>query len=93
MMRGCEKRVVHIKNPNDPHFEEVYLFLKENVSPVPSKGDLWREAEKIIERCTLRDSVILPPPPRKADTGVRALYFSAGALIGAFVATLAFLLF
>ena len=67
--------------------------MKENVSPSPSKGELWREAEKIIERYAQRETVILPPPPCRDGKGVRPLYFSAGALIGAFVATVALLVF
>ena len=88
MLRGCEKRVVHIKNPDNPHFEEIYLFLKEDAAPNIPQGELWREAEKIIEHCAYKDEI---PSFSSPSRGKNLLSFSFGALTGTLAFMLAFL--
>lgn len=51
MLRGCQKKVFYMKNPNGVYFDEVYFILKKGL-PDPSgqsfSSDLAAEADRII---------------------------------------------
>ena len=47
MIKGCEKRVIHIKSPKSDIFEEAYLILKDADHEGPS-CDIVREAERLL---------------------------------------------
>lgn len=51
MLRGCQKKVYHIKNVGGRYFEEAYLILKKEAPEVTGRtysADLAEEAERII---------------------------------------------
>ena len=52
-MRGCQRRVVFLKNVKSPIFEEAYFILKNDESTVKSSKnatrDMVSEANRIIE--------------------------------------------
>lgn len=50
-MRGCQKRVVFLKNTGSSIFEGAYFVLKEdkNGKPCATEGDMVLEASRIIE--------------------------------------------
>lgn len=80
MVKGCQRRVLHLKNPESGLFEEAFFFLK---APAPSEpGDarqMVAEANRILLGC------------RESETGVRPrsrrLAFVIGTLTGAAIAT------
>ena len=48
-MRGCERRIYHVKNAGSPLFEEAYLILRQGALPSsPDPGSRADEAERII---------------------------------------------
>ena len=49
MLRGCQKRIYHIKKVNGTYFEEAYLILKNNAPESGVSTDLAAEAERIIQ--------------------------------------------
>ena len=49
MIKGCQKRMIHVKNTNSPYFEEAYFILKNDVDPEPSENDMLTEAQRIAE--------------------------------------------
>lgn len=49
MVKGCQRRVLHLKNPESGLFEEAFFFLKS--PPVPGAGgarELVEEANRIL---------------------------------------------
>ena len=48
-MRGCQKRVIYLKNTGSEYFEEAYFVLKTTDSQKRSDTDIIREANRIIE--------------------------------------------
>lgn len=48
MIKGCQKKIIHLKSTNSPYFEEAYFILKESAYSL-SENDMIKEAEKIAE--------------------------------------------
>ncbi len=49
-MRGCEKKVIHLKGTNSNLFDEAYFIVKKKAALSPlSESDMVNEANRIIE--------------------------------------------
>ena len=87
MVRGCQKRIIYLKNSGSNLFEEAYFVIK-NTSQCEevSECDMIEEANRIIDESFYSEE--------RERFGVRlisflkkiALPFLAGALIGVLVA-------
>ena len=60
VLKGCEKRVIHVKSSNNPLFEEAYFFLKHQNDTLLPPTELWREAEKIVNQSLLENGQPTP---------------------------------
>ena len=56
MVKGCETRVVRLKNPESKVFEEVLFVLKEGGTSPMAKRDIVAEANRILEESSSRPS-------------------------------------
>ena len=50
MIKGCQKRMIHVKNTNSPYFEEAYFVLKNDVDLDTRENDMVLEAQKIASQ-------------------------------------------
>ncbi|MBR6676651.1 MAG: hypothetical protein IKL24_04895 [Clostridia bacterium] len=50
MIKGCQKKIIHLRNTESPFFEEAYFVLKEDLSPKPAEDDIIKEAMRIAEK-------------------------------------------
>ena len=77
-MKGCQRRVIHLKNPGGGLFEEAFFFLR---SPEPDAGsdprEMVAEANRILSGCGEG-----APKRRRA----KLVAFSCGVLLGAAIA-------
>lgn len=49
-MRGCQKRVIYLKNTGSDVFDEAYFVLKSDTGiGRKTEGDIIREANRIID--------------------------------------------
>ena len=84
MVRGCQKKTIHIKDTGSKYYEEAYFVLKPGVSEakIPS-SDMISEAVRIAGESIDRSA----PVKRSAVRHGGLLHFFAGLLLGgAFVA-------
>lgn len=53
MIKGCQKKIIHITNTGSPYFEEAYLILRRggdfSDAVEPDEADIVRQAVKIAE--------------------------------------------
>lgn len=53
MIKGCQKKIIHITNTGSPYFEEAYLVLRRggdfSDAVEPDEADIVRQAVKIAE--------------------------------------------
>ena len=80
MVKGCQRRVLHLKNPESGLFEEAFFFLKAPTAEAPGAArEMIAEANRILLGC------------RESGTGSRPrsrrLAFFVGILTGAVIAT------
>lgn len=80
MVKGCQRRVLHLKNPESGLFEEAFFFLKAPTLSEPADArEMIAEANRILLGC------------RESGTGSRPrsrrLAFFVGILTGAVIAT------
>ncbi len=47
MIKGCQKKIIHLKNTNSPYFEEAYFIMKDTADSGSKTVDIVREAERI----------------------------------------------
>lgn len=84
MIKGCERRIIYVRDTGSPVFREAYFVLRDGAPSVPEK-DMVAEAERIIrERAQ---------PHRFADKKSSSLEkktFAAGflAAVGVFAAVI-----
>ncbi len=48
MLKGCQKRVIWVRNPESGWFDEVYFILSDNTDREISENNILKEANKII---------------------------------------------
>jgi len=78
MVRGCEKRIYYVKNPESELFDEAYLILRRGVrTTAASPRELELEAMRILRAS---DSSHLPKE-KKRRGNMKA--FIAGAVMSA----------
>ena len=79
VVRGCEKRIYHVKNTESDIFDEAYLVLKrQDKGRSVSPRELEREALRIV-----KGTVVQPPAAEKPKKRERLLAYIAGALSSA----------
>lgn len=77
MVKGCQRRVLHLKNPEGGLFEEAFFFLR--APDVTERGgghDMVAEANRILLGCQGDE-----PAPKRRPRG--ATLFLLGVLTGA----------
>ena len=83
MVKGCQRRVLHLKNPESGLFEEAFFFLKTPAPPCDGASgarEMVDEANRILLGCRAADTARRPR--------FRLTAFFLGALAGAaFTAT------
>ena len=90
ILKGCEKRIVHVKSPENPLFEEAFFFLKNQNGISSPPSELWREAEKIVNQSLLEN---IPGEEKKISSRLfYLLSFTVGAFVGIGTTMLVFLL-
>ncbi len=79
-MRGCEKKVIHLKNTGSPFFDEaIFIVSKEGEEVSVVEGDMVVEANRIIkESLNVKEKKIL-------WRGRKIVSFAIPFFLGAFV--------
>ena len=95
-MRGCERRIYHVRSADSPCFEEAYLILrrrdgKGERSPKEEPRTMAEEAERIIRESAARYMKehrrapihrLSPPLAFALGAGTSSLLIGTAALIG-----------
>ena len=77
-LKGCQGKIIRLKNPGGRLFEEALFVLREDARPAP-EGDMLAEANRILD-----ESMLLPHPRRRRIRRVSA--FLLGLMVGAVLA-------
>ena len=87
-MRGTEKRVIYLKNPESHLFEGAFFLLKDAQSRPPvSESDIVKEATRILYEGEAGKQ-ILPGKPERGERVFRLLFFFLGFALCALGAVL-----
>ena len=83
MLRGCQKRIYHIKKLDSAYFEEAYLVLRSGFPESGGSSDLAEEAERIVkEACGCRNFIQKHPLVMNRGLAFALGAASSSALIG-----------
>ena len=88
MIKGCQKKIIQIKDTKSLYFEEAYLVLKSDCKYNENNIDIVSEATSIINRYSSESNV--KKHSKKLTTKV--LLFIFGAILGASLSSLIFFL-
>lgn len=79
MVRGCQKKIIVMKNIGSSFFDEAHFILKDSAAEraILEEEDMIAEANRIINENQVSPSEEMPHP-RKSGAG----WFAAGALSG-----------
>lgn len=86
MIKGCQKRIIHITDPKSPYFEEAYFVLKRGGGQRDVSGDdMVKEAMRIADEA-VRSAKVRKEAARKnravaASVGVAAASFLFGMIM------------
>ena len=89
MIRGCERRIYHVKNPESEIFDEAYFILRRGYDPAASGGRRIALDEEVRR---LVSGAGVPERSRRRGIGGRLAAFIAGASASAALAAIVFLL-
>ena len=89
MIKGCQKRIIQIKDTKSQVFEEAYFVLKSGASDAVSEKDIISEATSIINRYS--QSGVSPKRAKRSLKGL--FYFLTGTAIGFILFLCIYLLF
>ena len=88
MIKGCEKRVVWLRNTESDLFDQAYFILSESAyERKQSEGDVVAEAKRIIARLPIAgywdNSARNMKKRRTPSASLKLVFFVLGFLVGA----------
>ncbi|MBR5453936.1 MAG: hypothetical protein IKV54_07645 [Clostridia bacterium] len=92
MVRGCQKKIIHLRDTGSDLFEEAYFIIRPGKAALrASETDMIREARRILENNRLGER---RPPVGKRQRKRRGavILFSLGAAFSGAVSFLIFIL-
>ena len=51
MVRGCQKKIIYLKNTDSDVFDEAYFILNDKYPEVSGECDMIKEANRILGEC------------------------------------------
>ena len=89
VIKGCQKRIIHITNTGSPYFEEAYFILKNGGEQSEGGGvDIVKEAKLLVDSASRRAQPAARR--RRRHTGAAVL---TGAAVCSFVFGIVMLIF
>ncbi|MBR2972082.1 MAG: hypothetical protein IKC61_04050 [Clostridia bacterium] len=89
MVRGCQKKIIYLKNTGSEVFDEAYFIVKDNTKcDVMGECDMVEEANRILDNvisCRMSGEKI---DRIKKFIKVKILPFTAGIIIGILIGLL-----
>ena len=83
MIKGCQKKIIMLKNTGSEIFEEAYFILSESADKSNlSQSDMIAEANRIVDM-GYRDAFLQKSIPSGKSAWQRAIFFFIGALFAA----------
>ena len=97
MIKGCEKRVVWLRNTESEMFEQAYFILSESAYEKNKKeGDIVTEAKRIIGQLPVsgwwEEPAVNSKKRRKTSASVKIAFFILGFVACAIPTALALLI-
>ena len=93
MLRGCQKKIVFLKNTGSKLFDEAYFVISDKAKE-SAPPDLIKEANRIIEENVLgKEKIDLSDSLIKRLFKNRVVVFLLGALISGTTASIILLIF
>ncbi len=87
MLKGCQKKIIFLKDTGSDFFEEAYFVIKPEYDGM-NKDDIVCEATKIANGICQEKPIL-----RKGSDAWRPVFLSVGMLIGAIISIGCFFLF
>ncbi len=101
MIKGCQKKIIMVKDTKSKYFDAAYFVLKKDIPQACSSSDILSEANRIIDNCYNFDGIYpqqniqaeKPSPSQKFKIGwwlffaflSVGVFFSLGVLAFAFI--------
>lgn len=82
MVKGCERRVVYLKNTDSTVFEEAFFVMKDAKNePPPSSLEMVREANRILNENMTVEGMLCEPPSPSLSIRQAILSFLSGVVL------------
>ncbi len=52
MVRGCQKKIIYLKNTGSEMFDEAYFIMSDRCSDESEECDMVKEASRILGECS-----------------------------------------
>ena len=98
MIKGCQKKVIWMRNTESELFDEAYFILSEYACKKESKeSDIVKEATRIIDSSPVssyweKEDIPVKKTKRAVLNAVNTVFFAIGCLLGASISVIFFLL-
>ena len=94
MVRGCQKKIIVMKNISSSFFDEAHFILKDSAAgkPLIDEGDMIAEAHRIILENQYSASAESEDSRSGRSPGACAGWFTAGVFSGGIIMAIAFIL-
>ena len=89
MVKGCERRVVYLKNTDSAVFEEAFFVMKDaKTEKPPSSMEMVREANRILSENMTVEGMLCEPPSSSFSIRQACLSFLFGVVFSSGIFTL-----
>ncbi len=94
MVRGTQKQIIHLKNPESPLYEEAFLIVKSAPQKAQTRRTMVEEANRLLGEVPSANTYIPQPPREDAQQGFSPIFWLVvGFFVGAILTNLIWLLF
>ncbi len=80
MVKGCQRRVIQLRDTGSRYFDSVYFILKSDLPPGLHESDMLRAAKSIVDGEVPEEPPRAEKKPRRYDALIA--YLSGAATVG-----------